>query len=124
MNKKYMIYLRSIYYILITPLVLLIAPLYKLTRYILSRKNTKVVYKDILEGFANYTFPNEHIERLAITRAEICSKCPMAKYSGAVNTITVGEKISSIKGMYCDACGCGLSAKIRVPKNFCPKGKW
>lgn len=116
--------LRWIYYILLFPLIIIAAPLYKLTRYLVSRKNTKVVYKDILEGFANYTFPNENVEQLALIRAEICSKCPFAKYSGAVNTMTVGEKITSVKGMYCDACGCGLSAKIRAVKSFCPKGKW
>lgn len=116
--------LRLIYLMIITPLIIIAAPVYKLIRYIRSRKDTKIVYKDIIEGFANYTFPSESIEQLARTRAEICSTCPFAKYSGAINTFTDGEKITSVKGMYCDACGCGLSAKIRVPKNFCPKGKW
>ncbi len=113
-----------IYSILIFPFVLIIAPLYKLTRYLQSRKNTKIVYKDIVEGFANYAFPDDQTESLARERANVCAKCPFAKYSGGINTITVGEKIAHIKGMYCDACGCSLSAKIRVANNWCPKGKW
>jgi len=124
MNKKVRNVLRLIYGILLIPVVLIIGPLYKLTRYLTSRKKTSVVFEDIVAGFTNYAFPSEQVERLARTRAEICAGCPFVKYNGAINTISSGETITQVKGMYCDACGCGLSAKIRSPKNFCPKGKW
>lgn len=120
MKKKLWVVLMIIF----SPLILVFGLLYKLKRYVRSGKNTKIVLEDIVAGFTNYEFPSPHIEKMANIRAKICSQCEFAKYSGAVNTFTVGEKITHIKGMYCDACGCGLSAKIRSPKSFCPKAKW
>lgn len=112
-----------IYRILIFPAILIIAPVYKLIRF-LRRKKTKVVYSDILDGFTNYAFPNKRVEEIAQRRASICAECPYAKYSGAIETVTSGETNKQIKGMYCDVCGCGLSAKIRSVSSWCPKNKW
>lgn len=123
MRRRLRKVLRVVYKVLIFPVILIVAPLYKLKRY-LQNKKTNIVYADILDGFANYTFPNEKAEALAKKRAAICSKCPFVRYSGIVNTVSVGENIKEVKGMYCDVCGCGLSAKIRSLADFCPRSYW
>lgn len=88
-----------------------------------KKRKTTLKYKNIVDGFANHVFPNEYIEDLAKTRASICSRCPFAKHSDTVKKIIVDNKTKEISGMYCDVCGCSLSAKVRA-NDYCPKGKW
>lgn len=101
----------------------IISPFYVVWR-LVHGKRTKVRYNDIVDGFTNYTFPDERAERLAKHRASICASCPLAKYSKAVRVVGGKESIKEIKGMYCDACGCALSAKVRSMDSWCPKYKW
>lgn len=51
---------------------------------------------------------DEKAEKLAKVRGEICLACPR------INK----EKYS------CSICGCFIAAKIRVPNEKCPEGKW
>lgn len=77
----------------------------------------------IVEGFSNHIFPNDKMEDLAKTRAAICSRCPFAKYSPVAKVVIVDNRTKEVSGMYCDICGCNLSAKVRS-RDWCPKGKW
>jgi hypothetical protein len=56
-------------------------------------------------------------------RAEICSECPLAKYSEAV-AVFEKDEIKEVKGMVCNGCGCYLPAKIRVNNEKCPENMW
>lgn len=61
---------------------------------------------EIKEGWKNYSFPNEQIEKEAKYKAEVCSQCP-----------------HSVLGV-CTKCGCPLAAKTRSPQSVCPENKW
>jgi hypothetical protein len=101
---------------------LIVSPFYWTYR-TYKKKKTKIKYSHIVEGFMNHKFPNDKMEDLAKTRAAICSRCPFAKHSKVVKTVLVDNRTKEISGMYCDICGCSLSAKVRS-KDWCPKGKW
>lgn len=101
---------------------IIISPFYWLYR-TYHKKKTNIKYSLIVEGFMNHKFPDEKIEDLAKTRAEICSRCPFAKHSKIAKKIVVDNRIKEISGMYCDICGCNISAKVRS-RDWCPKGKW
>jgi hypothetical protein len=88
-----------------------------------ARRKARLKYNNIVDGFTNHVFPNEYIEDLAITRASICSRCPFAKHSATMKKVVVDNRTKEIQGMYCDICGCNLSAKVRS-NDYCPKGKW
>lgn len=79
----------------------------------------KVTFKAILQGFKNYTFPNEHFEKLATERAKICAACPHANPKKIFKNFKDG-KTSEIEGLGCDLCGCLLSAKVRQALSTCP----
>ena len=101
----------------------IVSPFYVLWR-ALHGKKTKIKYNSIVDGFTNYKFPDDRTERVAKYRASICAKCPFAEYSKAIKTVSFGERIKEVKGMYCGACGCSLSAKVRSMNDWCPKYKW
>jgi hypothetical protein len=63
-------------------------------------------FKEIVNGWTNYIFPNEEVEKEAKRRAEICSECP-----------------SNNMGV-CGECGCPLFAKTRSETSKCPLNKW
>jgi hypothetical protein len=88
-----------------------------------TKRKSALKYKNIVDGFTNHVFPNPHIEDLAKTRASICSRCPYAKNSTTMKKVIVDNKTKEIQGMYCDICGCSLSAKVRS-NDYCPKGRW
>jgi hypothetical protein len=88
-----------------------------------TKRKTEIKFINIVDGFANYTFPNKKVEALAKTRAEICSRCPFAKHSEVAKLVVVDNRTKEVHGMYCDICGCNLSAKVRS-RDWCPKGKW
>ena len=60
----------------------------------------------IINGWKNYIFENEEVEKEAIRRAEICSQCDY-------NWSNV-----------CGQCGCLLPVKTRSEKSKCPLNKW
>ena len=62
--------------------------------------------KEIVAGWYYLFFRREHIEKLALERAAVCSACPH-------NT-----------GTKCGLCGCPLQAKMRSPDSTCPDGRW
>jgi len=88
-----------------------------------NKRKSDVKYSSIVEGFANAAFPSEVIEETAKKRAAICAQCPFAMYSATMSKVIVDNKTKEIRGMYCDVCGCNLTAKIRS-RDFCPRGKW
>jgi hypothetical protein len=83
-----------------------------------------IVFQNIVDGWKNLVLYNEVVEQVAIKRAEICSKCPSAKFSNGVHTIVVDNQTKHIRGLYCDECNCPLSAKVRSSNDYCPLRKW
>lgn len=102
--------------------VYLFGPLIKIKNFFNKRK-IEVRYSNIVEGFANHIFDNPQMEVVAKQRAKICATCPFAKQSNVMKVVIVDNKTKEIQGLYCDACGCNLSAKVRS-NTYCPKGKW
>jgi len=64
----------------------------------------------IYEGWSNLIFEDPEVEKVALPRLEICSKCP----------IRTNGVCDSSKG----GCGCVTSAKARCLTCKCPKDKW
>lgn len=110
--------------LLLYPFVFIGASIFKLYKLITTYKSPKVKYEDIVTGFSYLVVKDSAIEKLAKTRAEICSKCPLAQYNGKLNTIIANNEVYEIKGMYCGKCKCALSGKVRVENEHCPEGKW
>lgn len=72
----------------------------------------------ILEGWKNYIFPSEAVERKAKARAEICAKCPYSQKGNITQHMPDGS-ISKGQGMVCTKCGCPLSTLLRQDKVKC-----
>lgn len=90
-----------------------------------KRKNKPdIVLENIVKGWINLMIHNSVSEEVAMTRANICAKCPLAEFSSGVHTVVVDRKTTHVRGMVCKGCGCPLSAKIRSPYEFCPLAKW
>lgn len=77
----------------------------------------------IIDGWRNYIFPNEDVERTAVSRASICSGCSHAVH-GTYEKAMPDFSIKEVQGMKCDVCGCPLSTKLRSVDEKCPKNKW
>jgi len=124
-NKNYRLVMR----ILLIPVAFttywidkLIAYLYKNTP-TEGNKRHKINFSNIVSGFTNLAFPNEEVEKIAKTRAEICAGCPFATKTGMYSVVRDNRTVT-IQGMKCDKCGCNLSAKVRSIHDTCPVGKW
>jgi hypothetical protein len=63
-------------------------------------------FKEIIEGWGNYIFPDPEVEKIAKERALICSECPNNKLG------------------ICSECGCPLISKTRSINSKCPINKW
>jgi len=97
--------------------------LMKLVR--IKRKNKPdIVLENIIAGWTNLTLHDSVVEQTAMKRANICAKCPAARFSGGVHTIIVDKKTTQVRGLVCGDCGCPLSAKIRSNNDYCPRGLW
>lgn len=80
--------------------------------------------KDIINGWSNYLIGDDPANLiLAKKRADICEKCPFAKF-GLHAAILPDYSLSEIQGMYCSACGCPLSTAVRSKDYKCPKLLW
>jgi len=77
----------------------------------------------IYNGWKNYLFPNQKVEKLAKGRALICAQCPDAVY-GTYEKLMKDWTLKEVKGMKCNQCGCPLSTKLRNVDEQCPKGLW
>lgn len=73
--------------------------------------------KQILEGFKNRIFKQEHIEAEAGLRMDICNTCNHLDLKG-------GECLVPGTQPCCASCGCSLSLKTRSLSSECPLGKW
>jgi hypothetical protein len=75
----------------------------------------------ITSGFTNLIFKNEYHEKLAISRAEECAKCPHANPNHPFKKwFPEDNRTVHISGMGCNLCGCLLSAKVRQVLEKCP----
>lgn len=85
----------------------------------------KAKLKLIKDGWANYTFPNAKVERLAVGRAKICAGCVYIEQSPLARVVTSeSDSMKKVHGMRCGVCKCPLSAKVRSEHDSCPKGHW
>lgn len=114
---------KKIFKLLLLLFGLIIAPVYWIFR-AFKNKKTNINYSNIVDGFSNKAFPSPKLEKLAKSRAMICAECPFAKKSKMLETVYADNKTKTIQGMYCDVCGCALSAKVRSQNDSCPRGKW
>jgi len=71
-----------------------------------EKKGVKAKMSEILEGWKNVVFANEHVEKIAEARAGICATCEF----------NVNSR--------CKKCGCPLIAKTRSMQSHCPLKKW
>lgn len=64
---------------------------------------------EIFDGWKNYTFPSQYVERTAKKRIQICvkNKCKQFKTNN-----------------FCKYCGCYMPAKVRSLKSKCGLGFW
>ena len=74
----------------------------------MSDKSWKDKLAEIQDGWKNWIWKNEEVEKIALERAIICSTC------------------DSNKGNTCELCGCPLFAKTRSMRetNKCDLDKW
>lgn len=75
--------------------------------------------KEIISGWSNFIDKSEVTEKEAIRRASICDLCPHSKKSILLSFVK--DELKEVEGMYCDDCGCPLSAKVRTKENSCDK---
>lgn len=86
------------------------------------KKGVKAI-KDIAIGYTNFArtivgVENAEVEALAQHRFSICiNQCRDRKQTGTLKI--KGEPI-----LFCNICGCYISAKIRVKDIKCPNNKW
>lgn len=115
--------MRTVYKIILLLFGIIVSPFYWGYR-LFKKKKTSINYSHIVDGFSNKAFPSPKLEKIAKGRAAICAECPFAKKSKMLTTVLVDDKTKTIQGMYCDVCGCALSAKVRSQNDSCPRGKW
>ena len=89
----------------------------------IKTRQSDVVLKNIIDGFAHLIYNDPEVEAVATSRAKICATCPFAEKFG-LYSIVVDNKTKQIQGMKCGKCGCNLSAKVRSMEDRCPLGKW
>lgn len=89
-------------------------------------------YKEIIEGWSNYIFPDKKVEYIAKSRALICAECPLylagmicnpAKEGKAVRDFEYKGELRKEGEMY-KGCGCPIETKTRSLSSKCPLGKW
>jgi len=124
-NKKY----RKVVSIILIPVALCTFYIDKAIAYYYKNKpttknnNHKINLGNIISGFTNLAFPNEEVEKIAVSRAEVCARCPFAMKTGLYSVVKDSRTVT-IQGMKCTECGCNLSAKVRSISDTCPVGKW
>jgi len=120
---------RKVVGILLIPVALTTHGIDLLIEYYYKKKPTvkgtkhRINLGNIIAGFTNLAFPNEEVEKIAHSRAEICARCPFAMKTG-VYSVVKDNRTVTIQGMKCTECGCNLSAKVRSIHDTCPVGKW
>lgn len=76
-------------------------------------------FRQIIEGFTNYTFSSETIEEMAKVRAKKCASCQEANPKFIFQKFK-DNVLTDIEGMGCNLCRCLLSAKVRSVMEKCP----
>lgn len=88
--------------------------------------------KNIIEGHINEFLGNK--ESLAEPRREICKRCPLYHINDFWGWAECNSKAyidpktddfsTTAKPGYVHGCNCRIEAKITVPGEHCPAGKW
>lgn len=88
--------------------------------------------KNIAQGFINEALGNN--QTIANPRRAICVKCPMYHINSLWGWAECNPKgyldpktndfTTTPKAGYYKGCGCKIEAKITVPGEKCPAGKW
>lgn len=87
--------------------------------------------KNIIEGHWNELIGNN--KSIANPRREICKKCPLYDTSlfgwkwcnpNIYLNVKTNDVSSKPKEGYIKGCACRIEAKITVPNEKCPAGKW
>lgn len=117
--------MRKIVRLILYPFVYIVAWSYKKYSQYFRKKHREIKYKNIVDGFSYLIVPDTEVEKVAKKRAEICARCPHAKFiTGTPKTIMVNDKTITFKAMQCGVCGCALAAKVRSMDDFCPIRLW
>lgn len=74
----------------------------------------------IVEGMGNFENINEAAEVLAEERAMTCISCPKFQIEPIESFRIIDERIPELSNMFCDACGCTSSYKLRQSLIICP----
>jgi len=72
--------------------------------------------KQIFEGVKNNIWKKDDIEKVALWRMEICSKCPLIDKTGDKCALPGTQPC-------CSECGCKLAYKTRSLSSECPHPK-
>lgn len=127
--RKKKIY-KQVKFLLLAPIVIPIYGLVQGTKYLIGlvrierKDKPDIILTNIIAGWTNLVLHNSVIEETALKRANICAKCPAARFSGGVHAIVVDNKTTQVRGLVCGDCGCPLSAKVRSDNDYCPRGLW
>ena len=78
--------------------------------------------KNIVDGWANYTWESKEVRRLAEARAMKCAECPMANWGMIAQFLD--DEVKQIQGLKCSVCDCPLSTKLRAKSEVCPMNQW
>lgn len=73
--------------------------------------NKKGKLARIIEGWGNYFFPNEEVEKIAKYRALRCATCDFNKFDVCTKCVGVGV-------------GCPIAMKTRSMDEECPIDRW
>lgn len=78
----------------------------------------------IYDGWKNYIFPNEEVEKVAKERANECAECEHMRELGFDLGLVFNNKFFKYWG--CDLCKCPIGKKIRSMKetNKCDDNRW
>lgn len=74
----------------------------------------------VAEGMRNFETPITEVETLAEQRALTCMGCPKFQTEPIESFRVIDERIPELSNMFCDACGCTTSYKLRQSLIVCP----
>ena len=98
--------------------------------------NTCGKTKNIIKGFTRYVWERISLGRkdeLTIMRAAICNECEHRTFLNLAqwfigkvqeDDLPINHTAGPGDALWCSKCGCCIEAKIRVPDEQCPLGKW
>lgn len=85
-------------------------------------KKIKSLSKELdpaFKGMENYRANDYNVEKLAKERAEVCRGCELRKEEPISFLKVKDERIKSLEGKICGACGCALPYLLRQSQKVC-----